>query len=182
MAKDLALAKIDRVNTALAQVVTMPEANHVVGMAAAALTYTRQVDASIETKNLASKVYLKCKRRRGELVAAMKKAGKLARGTKGKGQPPHKGRKLGDSQTEPPNSPTLGDLGISKKASRWNSNSLWGNFPQWQVATPERTGSGWNMWMPRTRFERPAGRTARTSAQAQNVAGGEELPADFTAS
>ncbi len=112
MAKDLVLAKIDRVNTTLARVTTLQQAREVVGLAEAVMAYSKQVDASTETKNYAGQIFLRAKRRRGEILKSMKKA----KGTKGQ----LRGKKSsGGTKTEPPedDSPTLADIGVSKKTS-----------------------------------------------------------------
>ncbi len=110
MTTDIVLSKISKATAYLAEVKTISEVKHVIGMAEAAKAYATRVGASQETINLATEIRLRAERRLGEMLIKTP----MAKGTAGKGRP-----KLGAAKTEAPKKdpPTLADAGISFRLS-----------------------------------------------------------------
>ena len=112
MATDLVLSKINKAKAYLAEVQTIDDAIHVIGMAEAAKAYGKRVGASIETINVAAEIRLRAERRLGKILLSTPKAKGSAK--KGWNKPKKRGNK-----TEPrlDAHPTLAESGISKKLS-----------------------------------------------------------------
>ncbi len=110
MVTDLVLSKINKAKAYLAEIQTIDDAIHVIGMAEAAKAYGKRVGASIETINVVAEIRLRAERRLGKILLSTPKA-------KG-GDYGGKTKKIDGSRKVPSNAPpTLAESGISKKLS-----------------------------------------------------------------
>lgn len=110
MTTDLVLSKINKAKAYLAEVKTISEVKHVIGMAEAAKVYAKRVGASVEVINYAAEIRLRAERKLGEMLIA----NPTATGGDYGGKP----KTIDGSRKVPSNPPpTLADVGISKKLS-----------------------------------------------------------------
>lgn len=102
MSVPVGLAKLERAAQLLAEVRTLPDAKHVISLAAAAETYAREAKLGREAENSAMEVRLKAERKMGEMLATSVKA---------------KGGRPTKTGSAPAPVSRLADLGITKKQS-----------------------------------------------------------------
>lgn len=109
---DLVLASISRAQGYLVNAKTAIEGKEVLAMSEAALVFGKRMRANCAAMNAANVFHMKAKRRLGQILANAPKA----KGTKGtaKGKNSSGGIKLEPPEDE---TPTLSELGISKKTS-----------------------------------------------------------------
>lgn len=108
MSGDVALAKLDSAQHALAECKTVMEAKQIADVAEAARVYLERTNASVETVNRAAEIRLLAERQMGDFLAQMPKN----TGAKGVG-----------TSAVPEGNRTLADIGITKKQSA-NSQKL----------------------------------------------------------
>jgi hypothetical protein len=106
---DSVLAKLDRCVALLAECQTAEQAKKFADLCEAARIYAKRVGASREVVNRAAEYKLRAERKLGEFLAKSEKA----TGTAGLGRP----KKGGSSREPPKGTPTLSEIGISKKVS-----------------------------------------------------------------